>query len=592
MTTLAGARETTRTRGVALTQDAVAIASVAVWTLVLVVATWGTWGDLDSDTGYDLLAATRLADGSVPYLDFTYYYGPLGPALAAVAVLVGGHGIGVGVAFGLVVTLLLVAATYAVGRIVLPPLGAGLAAGLTAAVALAPNNYGFVLPHTYDAPLGTLLLLGLCLAAWRYASTNAQRWLVVGGVVVGLTALTKPEPFAAAVVASVVWLVVRSREGARLRREALLVGAPAALVAALVYGPLLAASSFQRLVFENLYPVDLLQAGDGAMTKARMPMTLGSVAEVGGRLVVYALGAAVLVGLGRLLHLRLGGRVLVAGVALGALLVAAVALVKPDGLRDLLYYVYGWIPAGALIALVVVLVRRRGTRSDPRAQVELVALTSLAVLAATTYGAFVMNGYRPQMAVYYVPFVGLFLGALHLRVLAPSRSAYVLGALWLAFLVAASAGLTLKDARAESATVAGPGGSLAETPAEAGLYSAALAEIAQRTRAGEPILVAPILTGLYTLSDRESPLRELSLLPGALADPAAERAAIARLEQSDVRLVLADTRPWKGYGEGAFGVTFDRALGRWIESNFVRAKTLTTGGPGPRTINLWVRREQ
>ena len=592
MTTLAGARDTTRIRGVALTQDAVAIASVALWTLVLVVATWGTWGDLDSDTGYDLLAAARIADGSVPYLDFTYYYGPLGAALAAVAVLVGGHGIGVGVAFGLVVTLLLVAATYGVARIVLPPLGAGLAAGLTAAVALAPNNYGFVLPHTYDAPLGTLLLLCLCLCAWRYARTDAATWLVAAGVAVGLTALTKPEPFAAAVVASVVWLVVRWRDGARLRREALVLGAPAAIVAAAVYGPLLAATSFNRLVYENLYPVDLLQAGDGAMTKARMPMTLESVAEVGGRLVLYALGAATLVALGRLLHLRIGGRALVVAVGVGAVLVAAAAIVKPDGLRDLLYYVYGWIPAGAAIALVVVLVRRRGSRSDARAQVELVGLTALAVLAATTYGAFVMNGYRPQMAVYYVPFVALFLGVLHLRVLAPTRSAYVLGALWIAFLVAASAGLTLKDARAESATVSGPGGTLAETPAEAKLYSAALAEIAARTQAGEPILVAPILTGLYTLSDRESPLRELSLLPGALADPSAERAAIARLERSDVRLVLTDTREWTSYGEGAFGVTFDRALGRWIASNFVREKTLTTGGPEPRTINLWVRREQ
>ncbi|MGE5689961.1 MAG: hypothetical protein ACM33B_05340, partial [Pseudomonadota bacterium] len=318
MTTVASAPAAARRARLALTGDVVAVLSVAVWTVALVAVTWGGWGDLDSDTGYDLEAAARIAGGAVPYADFTYYYGPLGPALAAVAVLVGGEGFGAGVALGLVITLLLVGATYAVGRIVLSPLGAGLAAGLTAAVALAPNNYSFVLPHTYDAPLGTLFLLGLCLAVWGYARSGSAWWVGAAGAAVGLCALTKPEPFLAALVATVLWAVVRARRVGWPRRDLVALIVPAVGVPAVAYGPFLARVSLHRLVFENLYPVDLLRAGDGAMTKARLPMTLSSGAELGGRLVVYAIGAAALVVLARLLHLRIGGRALVAATVLGA----------------------------------------------------------------------------------------------------------------------------------------------------------------------------------------------------------------------------------------------------------------------------------
>ena len=33
---------------------------------VLVAVTWGTWGDLAHDTGYDFVAAQRIADGQLP----------------------------------------------------------------------------------------------------------------------------------------------------------------------------------------------------------------------------------------------------------------------------------------------------------------------------------------------------------------------------------------------------------------------------------------------------------------------------------------------------------------------------------------------
>src|SRR5262249_35841685 len=43
---------------------------------VLVLITWATWGDLAHDTGYDFVAADRIAHGHLPYADFPYIYGP------------------------------------------------------------------------------------------------------------------------------------------------------------------------------------------------------------------------------------------------------------------------------------------------------------------------------------------------------------------------------------------------------------------------------------------------------------------------------------------------------------------------------------
>ena len=77
---------------VCLRADAVALGGLALFVGILAAATWGTWGDLDSDTGYDLVAGARVADGELPYRDFTYYYGPLAPFLSGLAALLGGSG--------------------------------------------------------------------------------------------------------------------------------------------------------------------------------------------------------------------------------------------------------------------------------------------------------------------------------------------------------------------------------------------------------------------------------------------------------------------------------------------------------------------
>jgi hypothetical protein len=328
------------------TARVLAPAGVIAVLVALLALTAGTWGDLDSDTGYDVIAGARVAAGDLPYRDFTYYYGPLAPALSAVAALIGGPGFAPAIALGLIVTGAIVAATYALARLIVAPLAAALASVITVAVAFIPDNYGYVLPHTYAATLGTLALLGFLLGLARYARDGRRAWLVAAGTAAGLAALCKPEVTAAAFAAAGAWLVARRIAGAPARREAILLLGPAVALPALVYGALMTAVTPRALALENLYPVRELQAGGDTLLRARTPLTTAALTGVAEKTALYAAGCVALLLLARAIE-RAGRRrgLLIVGCASAGALVAALCALKPDGLRDGVYYAWGWIPA-------------------------------------------------------------------------------------------------------------------------------------------------------------------------------------------------------------------------------------------------------
>ena len=585
------ARLRSRSRSIPLTAESVAVAACVLAIVLLAALSWATWGDLSSDTGYDASAGFRIAHGAVPYADFTYFYGPLAPAVVGLGTWLFGSGIGVSIAIGLLITAAILAATFTFARIISGVVAACVATTITAAIAFVPDNYSYVLPHTNAATLGTLFVLCLLLALWKYADGRAGWALTVAGAFLGLTALTKPEPAAAALAAVVVWFAVRGRGRGGLRRELALVALPAVAIPAAVYAWLLTRVSAHALLFDNLYPREQLKAGGDVLVKVRMPLTAHSVVWISERLVLYVLGTAALLVAARVLtrsdRLR---RPMIAGLVLVGLAVAAISVANPEALRHYLQFVWAWVPAGAIIALVVLL-RRRWRKGSPSAVelLEVSAVAALAVCAFTSYGGFYLNAPNPQMAVYYVPLAAAFLVHLHLRELARTRAAYALGLAWVVFVAAAGVGLTLHDAHAKSAVVSGPGGSLSAKPAEASLDNRALAWIA-RTKPGEPVLVAPIMTGLYVLSGHQSPLRQISLTPSELPTAAAQREAISSLEGAHVRLVITDRRAWADYGQGAFGGTFDRILGTWIRTHFHHQTTLRSRGLESRALDVWTRR--
>ena len=126
---------------------------------------------------------------------------------------------------------------------------------------------------------------------------------------------------------------------------------PAAAIPLFAYGSLLAFVSPQVLLFENLWPRDEFSAGRSALLEARTPFTLASGVELLKYTILYAIGCALLVVLARGLDLPRWRRPLIVAGSIAAVLFVAACIAKPDGLRDGIYYIWGWIPLGALVAV-------------------------------------------------------------------------------------------------------------------------------------------------------------------------------------------------------------------------------------------------
>jgi hypothetical protein len=571
---------------------------VTVWSLLLMALTWRTWGDLGRDTGYDLLAAARTSHGDLPYVDYVYYYGPLSPFLLGGLYAAFGQSVATAVALGIGITAGIIALTFVLGGRLAGPVGGGLAGVLAATAALGTANNSYILPHTTSAPLATLLTLGAALLLVRFADDpGRRRMLVAAGVLSGLVVLTRLEVAGPLGLVLAAWAALRVVDAPQGRREAirdvLALLAPAALLPLVVLAAFLTAVSPHDLLLNNLYPRSMLKAGGNVVLKGQAPMTISSFVAAGAKVVVYAAIVSAMALVAALLGRDARGRrIALLGAAVALVLAAGIVAARPETIRYYLQFAYAWVPIGAALVTLALAwwLRREGTLWTAHGQAPLLVSAILAATAASSYDAFYPHARPggPQTTAYLLPFVALLLVYLHQAAPRITPTMRVLGGAWIAVLAVAGAGLVAHDAGGESAIVRSPHGTIAATPAQAGAYQGAVDAIERRTKSGDPVLLAPQMTSLYVMTGRTDPLRQLSLLPGALATPSDEQAAIGRLVDVDVAVV--DRRKLALYGQGAFGTTFDKTLGAWLRREFRRVETVRGTGPGARVLDVYQRR--
>jgi hypothetical protein len=555
--------------------DAVALALLALGFVALTVLTWKKWGNPALDAGAELTTAERVADGAVPYRDIRYFYGPLGLYSLAGSFQLFGASLATAFAFGLALSAAIVGSFYALARQWLRPTVAAVCAAMTMAIGFSGTAFNFVLPHSNSATVGLLCLLLALLALCRQ-----RPWLA--GLAIGAAGLTRPEFVGIAALAAIVWLLASSRRRPwrPLLADALRIGLPALAIPLAVLGAFAVTAGFDRLLWENLWPVDFIRVAGFRSQENWAPLTAASGFSTLARLLIYggllaATIAATLIwrrrsGAARLLALLppLG-----ALLALGLLDLAARKAGIFVGAREAveeearnLTLGMTWLPALAILTAVLTAVAAWRRKGPPlgRSWSDDAALVTVALLfGLRAYDAF--NGEASYAPYYAAPLV-LIAGILHQRI--GARWPQARGAAT-AVLALAAAGLVLyplaglySDNNTEVRTARG---SFVANDASAPALQRTLDLIDARTEPGEPILALPSDGGVYFMADRPPATYEVMFLPGLLDSRADERRTIARLEDRGVRLTALSARDFSGFGFREFGVDYDPLLGDWIE---------------------------
>jgi Dolichyl-phosphate-mannose-protein mannosyltransferase len=571
-------------------RDTTAIALLAGCFAVLTALTWRKWGVPEIDAGAELTTADLVKHGALAYRDVRYYYGPLSLYSLALSFKLLGSSFTVAYAFGLAQALAILAAFYALARQWLVPLSAALATAVLMAIGFSGTAFNFVLPHTSSATFGILFLLLMLLAL-------ARERLLLAGVAAGLIGLTRPEFVAVAVGALAAYLFAtwrletRTVALARAWRLAL----PALAIPALVLGWFAARAGLSTLVGENLWPAKFIHVG--AKTESDwMPFTVASFFGVLARGAIYGgLLAALVVSVEAARRHRGVRRIAALWPLLAALAAIGLgdALLRASGLlagqraaieleaRHLMLGM-SFLPALGFAAAALA-ARRLWRRSDSPLggswPVDLALIVAAAALGLRAYNAFTVDG---SYAPYYAAPLVLLLGILHAQLAErrPQARIAVHGALGLVAVGLAAyalGGLYVHD----TTPVHTPRGTFVTTAAAAPAIQAAVRQIDSLTNPGQRILAAPVDGGLYFMSNRRPALRELSLLPGLIASPAEERAAIARLRRGRVTLAVIGARDFSSWGSRTFGVDYDPLLGQYLHSQALGVETLGTPANPP-----------
>jgi hypothetical protein len=575
--------------------DGPVLATLAGLFILIAALTWRKWGAPEIDAGAEMTTADLVKHGAVAYRDVRYYYGPLGLYSLALSFKLFGTSFTTAYAFGLVQAAAILTAFYALARHWLAPLTAGLATAVLIAIGFSGTAFNFVLPHTNSATFGLLALLAMLIAL-----THEQP--LMAGAAAGLVGLTRPEFAAVAAGAAVAYVLATWRVAGRApaARAAWRIALPAIAIPLAVFGWFAAQAGVSRLLTENLWPVKFIRTG--AKTEhGWTPLSIASFIGLLLRASIYIGFLAALVASALRWRSRQGiARVAALWplVAFGVCCALIDGALRASGLlagqrraieletRHLLLGM-SWLPAlGLAVAALAAIRLIRGQRSPLGLTwpADLALIVAAAGLGLRAYNAFTTEG---SYAAYYAAPLVLLLGILHERAAGrwPQARAAVLGALGL--VAAGLAAYALGGLYAHDTTaVHTPRGTFVTTAAAAPALQAAVRQIDADTVAGERILAAPTDGGLYFMADRPPALYELTLLPGLIATPKEEAAAIARLRLERVALAVISARDLSVWGTPTFGVDYDPLLGAYLRRSAVAGDVVGTlatpaGGTNP-----------
>lgn len=185
------------------------------WTDLLLIAgaiigmlcwSWGTWPDVQIDSGANLYLAWQLSEGNLAYGDFIYLKGPLSMYLNALWFRL----FGVSLMSLVLANLALLMALIGLLHRLLREIGGQFSATCACLVLVTMfafgqlvgvGNYNFLCPYSHEVTHGVLLSVVAIGCFWRFLAQGRRAWLAGAGVALGLVFLAEAHIFLAAALA-------------------------------------------------------------------------------------------------------------------------------------------------------------------------------------------------------------------------------------------------------------------------------------------------------------------------------------------------------------------------------------------------------
>lgn len=563
--------------GAADRRDGIVAFAFAVALALFIALSWQKWPLVTADSARELYVPFQMLHGQRIYEDFYYLYGPVAPVLNSALLATFGARLEVLYVASLLNLALILGLLYALARQLLGPWpSAAVIFVFFTHFALGRDIWGYAWPYAFAATYGVTLGLTLLLALARFMATGRWCWLVLGGVAMGLSVVTKLEYGFAAAGLGAVFLAGRGLLRPRLAlaepgwrgwaREALALGAPAIGVAGAIVAAVLARVPLAT-VLESVWPVALMKAWNSTGTWHGNAITWVTNAKW---VLLEAGLVGALVGLAWLWRFNRWA----AGLGALALMGLMTALRGPLGFYLDNAHLY-WMGPGFLLLFgvlawvltrVAVAVRDRAVLSDAVVLWGLIALYGCLVASRT-----LMTGYNdytryqaPVALIAWVALLAVWLpGWLRQRNWLPDARPVLAGLTAVLLLLGGRhVAVQASSYAAPHVPVSGPVGTVMAEAAFGVPFNEALAFVKARLRAGEAIVAAPNEASFYLFTGVDNVLKEDQLFYGYLTTPESQHAAIKRMADRRVRYVLLSNY---GLGDLRFGETYMQELGAWLK---------------------------
>ena len=564
-------------------------ALIAAAAAAMLCSTWGTWPDVLVDFGRELYVPWQIAEGKALYRDIVHLRGPLSSYANALAFALFGTSLRTMVACNLVLLAALVAMLYRL----LVEIGGRLAATLACLTFVGVfafgqltvyGNYNFVCPYAVEMTHGVVLSVAALFCLMLYLRRPRRLHVVLAGLAMGLTFLTKAEPFVACAAATLLgfglacWV-----RGSGWGRVGLLVGmalVPPLVAFALLWTAMPAGRALTGVLGQWPY---LLRPEVRGLRFYRAGSGMGSpgqgVLRMLGWTAAYVAVLAPPGVLGLVLRRRLRVRPAIAAlVSVGAAALLAYhwqAIRWQDAARPL--------PVAMLVAAAALAVYLWKRRRSPEAARQVVLRLSVVVFAMALLLKMLLNarlyhyGFAlamPATLVLVVALVDWVPSAIRRAGgYAPVFLAAVVGiwGVWVAVHLRFSASFLARK------TVTVGSGADAFLADGRGVYvNSALGALAERVEPSGTVAVLPDGVMLNYLLRRANPTPHPDAMPAIVAMHREERMLAAyRASPPDVVVLVHKDTSEGGYR--FFGRDYARELFAWIQSEY--RPVLTVGAP-------------